>query len=41
MKELVKVFQNEQFGNLSVVMIKEEPWFIAKEITCILGYKGC
>lgn len=39
MTELVKIFKNEQFGNLSVIIIKEEPWFIAKEITGILGYK--
>ena len=35
----LKVFENEQFGKLSVMVIKEEPWFIAKQITEILGYK--
>ena len=35
----LKVFENEQFGKLGVVVIKEEPWFIAKQITEILGYK--
>ncbi len=39
MTELVKIFKNEQFGNLSVIIIKEEPWFIDKEITGILSYK--
>ena len=35
----LKVFENEQFGKLSVMVIKEKPWFIAKQITEILGYK--
>ncbi len=38
MNEISKVFQNEEFGDVRVVMIDGEPWFLGKEIASILGY---
>ncbi|GAB6059434.1 BRO-N domain-containing protein [Desulfonatronum parangueonense] len=34
----VHSFSNELFGNLTVLMINNEPWFIAKEVTDKLEY---
>ena len=34
----MKVFENSEFGNLTVIEKDGEPWFIAKEIADILGY---
>lgn len=39
-QDLIKVFQNEKFGNVRVVLIGEEkePYFVGKDVTEILGY---
>ena len=34
----LKVFENAEFGKLTIVEKDGEPWFIAKEISDILGY---
>lgn len=31
-------FQNEDFGNIRVVTINNEPWFVGKDIATALGY---
>lgn len=36
----IKFFEKEEFGNIGVVEIDNEPWFLAKEITNILGYSN-
>ena len=37
---LVKCFNNSNLGvNLTLVLIDNEPWFIAKEVATILGYE--
>lgn len=36
----IKIFEKEEFGNIGVVEIDNEPWFLAKEITNILGYSN-
>jgi prophage antirepressor-like protein len=34
----LKMFQNSEFGEIRVVMQGEEPWFVASDISKILGY---
>lgn len=34
----VEVFKNEDFGEIRTVMVDEEPWFVGKDITDVLGY---
>ncbi|HEM3886011.1 TPA: phage antirepressor KilAC domain-containing protein, partial [Streptococcus suis] len=36
----LQIFKNEQFGEVQLVEINNEPWFIGKEIAEILGYKN-
>lgn len=33
-----QVFKHEQFGNLRVVVINEQPWFVGKDVAENLGY---
>ncbi|HFI0563153.1 TPA: BRO family protein [Streptococcus suis] len=35
----LQIFKNEQFGEVQLVEINNEPWFIGKEIADILAYK--
>ena len=34
----LQIYQNEEFGTLRTILIDEEPWFVAKDITDRLGY---
>ena len=34
------IFKNEEFGEIKSLEINNEPYFIGKEITTILGYKN-
>lgn len=34
----LKIFQNEEFGEIRTVTIDEQPWFVAKDITDRLGF---
>ncbi|HEM3661906.1 TPA: phage antirepressor [Streptococcus suis] len=36
----LQIFKNEQFGQVQLVEINNEPWFVGKEIADILGYKN-
>jgi len=36
----IKIFNNEQFGQIRVIDQNGEPWFVGKEIATILGYKN-
>lgn len=36
----LQIFNNEEFGDVRVVMINEDPWLVGKEIAEILGYKN-
>lgn len=36
--ELKRFFTNVEFGNVRVVVKNGEPWFVAKDISNILGY---
>ena len=34
----IRIFENEEFGQVRTVCIDGEPWFVAKDISEILGY---
>lgn len=36
----VKVFENTELGKVRVVTIDNEPWFVGKDVTEILGYQN-
>lgn len=38
MNEL-KLFENDEFGLMRMVMIEKEPWFVGKDVAAALGYK--
>lgn len=38
--QVVKVFENEEFGRVRTVLIDGEPWFVGKDVAEILGYKN-
>lgn len=40
MNEIMKVFNNTMFGNVRIILQDDEPWFVAKDITNILGYQN-
>lgn len=35
----LQIFKNEQFGEVQLLEINNEPWFVGKEIAEILAYK--
>jgi prophage antirepressor-like protein len=41
MNNKIMLFQNEVFRNVRTLIINGEPWFVATDITRILGYKNC
>ena len=38
MNEIVKVFENEEFGKVRTVTINNEPWFVGKDVAMALNY---
>ena len=34
----IEIFRNEQFGEVRVMIIDNEPWFVGKDIAGVLGY---
>lgn len=38
MDNLVKIFENAEFGNIRTVVIDGDPWFVGKDIAEALGY---
>ena len=36
----VKLFNNEMFGEVRVVMKEDTAWFCGKDVAVILGYKN-
>lgn len=36
----IEIFTNEEFGEIRIVTINGEPWFVGKDIAAILGYKN-
>lgn len=35
----IKVFTNEEFGNVRTVEVNGEPWLVGKDVAEALGYK--
>ena len=40
MKNEMTVFSNSELGDVRTVMINNEPWFVGKDVTSILGYSN-
>ena len=40
MDDMVKVFSNNEFGQIRVVMIENNPWFVGKDLADALGYSN-
>lgn len=38
MENKIQVFENQEFGKVRTVVINDEPWFVGKDVTNILGY---
>ena len=38
--EIIKIFENEEFGNVKTVVINDVPYFVGKDITEILKYQN-
>ena len=38
--EVVKVFQNPEFGSIRTLNINGEPWFVGKDVAEVLGYSN-
>lgn len=36
----LRIFENEEFGEVRVLEINNEPWFIGKDVAEILGYSN-
>ena len=34
----VQIFKNTELGKIRIVIINREPWFVGKDVSCILGY---
>ena len=35
----ITVFNNDEFGSIRTVTIKNEPWFVGKDVANVLGYE--
>ena len=35
----IQLFHNDDFGDIRTVVIDGEPWFVAKDVASLLGYK--
>jgi len=40
MRNQIEIFKNREFGNLRVVNINNEPWFVAKDVCDVLDIKN-
>ena len=38
MKNKIETFRNDRFGNVRIILLNEEPWFVGKDVAVILGY---
>lgn len=36
----IKIFENEEFGEIRTATINGEPWFAGKDVAVILGYSN-
>jgi len=37
--EIMKTFENQEFGKVRTIMINDEPWFVGKDVADCLAYK--
>lgn len=37
-KQVIETFQNDEFGEIRMVMVGNEPWFVGKDVATGLGY---
>lgn len=35
---IIKIFNNDEFGNMRILTINNEPWFVGKDVAVALGY---
>ena len=40
MKKKIETFKNDRFGNVRIILMNEEPWFVGKDVAVILGYSN-
>lgn len=40
MENSIEIFKNETFGEIRVVEVEGEPWFVGKDIASVLGYSN-
>lgn len=40
LSENVKIFNNAEFGEIRVMLIDDDPWFVGKDIAVALGYNN-
>ena len=40
MENAVQIFKNDEFGKVRTVAVEDEPWFVGKDVTDILGYQN-
>ena len=40
MNNQIKVFASDKFGDVRIVQIDSEPWFVGKDVAEILGYRN-
>lgn len=38
MEQIIKIFENEEFGKVRTVIKDGEPWLVGKDVAVILGY---
>lgn len=38
MENMIRIFENEEFGKVRTVIKDGEPWFVGKDVAEILGY---
>lgn len=38
LSENIKIFNNAEFGEIRVMLIDDDPWFVGKDIAVALGY---
>lgn len=36
----IEIFNNEEFGEIRTIIIKNEPWFVGKDVADVLGYSN-
>jgi prophage antirepressor-like protein len=40
LSENIKIFNNAEFGEIRVMLIDDDPWFVGKDIAVALGYNN-